>query len=118
MTPISSAGIKSDHRMPGSDEAMKVNPRATASDDVTKLTERRSQLAEPLVSRTPDAVRLSGDLKLADEAVRAASVSTDVRPDAVARARALLQSGELDRDLADLADRMIDSLLDIRSPRD
>jgi hypothetical protein len=104
--------------MPGSDEAMKVNPRATPSDDVAKLTERRSRLAEPLVARTPDAVRLSGDLKLADEAVRAASVSTDVRADLVARARALLQSGELDRDVAGLADRIIDSLLDIRSPRD
>jgi hypothetical protein len=97
---------------------MKVNPRATPSNDVTQVTDRPGRLAEPLAARTPDAVRLSGDLKLADEAVRAAAVPTEVRPDVVARARALLQSGELGRDLPGLADRLIDSLLEVRGPRD
>ena len=57
-----------------------------------------------------DAVRLSPDLRLADQAVRAASADAD-RPDAVARGRALVASGTLGGDVERLADRMIDALL-------
>lgn len=57
-----------------------------------------------------DAVQLSDDVRLADEAVKAASEVPDVRPDAVARARALLEQGQLGADLGRLADRIIDSL--------
>ena len=57
-----------------------------------------------------DAVSLSSDLRLADEAVRAAALAGDVRPEAVARARALLASGDLGSDLTRLADRLIESL--------
>ncbi len=61
-------------------------------------------------SRASDSVRLSGDLQLADAAVRAAAVAGDVRPEAVARARALLENGELGADPDRLADRLIESL--------
>ena len=57
---------------------------------------------------------LSSDLRLADEAVRAAALARDVRPEAVARARALLASGELGRDLERLADRLIECLIESR----
>jgi len=63
-----------------------------------------------------DAVQLSGDVRLADEAVRAASEASDVRPEAVARARALLEQGQLGADLGRLADRIIDSLGDYDTP--
>ena len=59
-----------------------------------------------------DAVQLSDDVRLADEAVKAASAASDVRADAVARARALLEQGQLGADLERLADRIIDSLGD------
>ena len=64
-----------------------------------------------------DTVSLSGELRLADEAVRAAALSGDVRPEAVARARALFQSGSLGSDLEALADKIIDSLTEIRDHR-
>jgi anti-sigma-28 factor FlgM len=73
-----------------------------------------SDMMRPLSKRAgtanADAVSLSGDLRLADEAVRAAAVAGDVRPAAVANARALLASGQLGADLDRLADRIISSL--------
>jgi hypothetical protein len=57
-----------------------------------------------------DVVRLSTDLQVVDIAVRAAAMAGDVRPEAVASARALLERGELGQDLQRLADRIIDSL--------
>jgi len=62
-------------------------------------------------------VNLSDELRLADEAVRAAAISGDVRPANVARARELYQSGQLARDLGSLADRIIDSLVQGRGPK-
>lgn len=56
-----------------------------------------------------DVVRLSSDLQLADQAVRAAAADAD-RPEVVARARALYERGELGADVERLADRMIDAL--------
>jgi hypothetical protein len=61
-----------------------------------------------------EAVSLSSDLRLADEAVRAAAPGDGVREHAVERARALLASGELGRDLERLAERLIDSLIESR----
>ena len=68
------------------------------------------------VSASTEAIDLSSDLRLADEAVRAAAPGPGVRPDAVARARALLASGNIAADLERLADRLIESL--IESPDD
>ena len=96
---------------------MKVNPRTESSREVaptaTDATRQPSRTAE----KTPDAVKLSDELRLADEAVRAAAISGDVRPANVARARELLQSGQLARDLGSLADRIIDSLVQARDPK-
>ena len=57
-----------------------------------------------------DRVRFSGDLRLANAAVKAAGTSVDVRPDVVAAARLELASGELGNDLEHLADRIVDAL--------
>lgn len=59
-----------------------------------------------------EAGSLSSDLRLADEAVRAVAPDEGVRPEAVAKARALLASGELGADLERLAERLIESLVE------
>ena len=92
---------------------MKINdPQAPSSTSVTRLDSTPVQVG-PRRGALPsgsDAVQLSGDVRLADQAVRAAMPDTGVRPDAVAHARALLERGQLGTDLGRLADRIIDSL--------
>ncbi len=62
-----------------------------------------------------DRVEVSGDVKqvqsLVTSAVKAANDLPDIRPDAVARGRARLESGELGADANKLADALIDDLL-------
>jgi hypothetical protein len=98
---------------------MKVNdPQAPSSTSVTRIDADPVRLG-PKRGAPPsgsDAVQLSGDVRLADEAVRAATPSRDVRPEAVAHARALLEHGQLGADLGRLADRIIDSLGDHETP--
>ena len=84
-------------------------------DDPRGTVSRVTSAPDRPVSRAPaasqhDAVRLSGDVGLVDEAVRAAALTGDVRPEAVARARALLSRGEIGVDLDRLADRLIQAL--------
>ena len=91
---------------------MKVeSPRVTFSSPVPPAS---ADPARPSATGTgtaeSDAVRLSSSLRLADEAVRAATVSGDVRPDAVERGRALLAAGGLGSDLDQLAGRIINHL--------
>jgi flagellar biosynthesis anti-sigma factor FlgM len=62
--------------------------------------------------RHADQVKLSSTGQLAAAAAQAANDAPEVRPDAVARGKALLESGTLGSDPARLADAMIDSLLD------
>jgi len=66
--------------------------------------------AKVVTPRGTDAVRLSSDLQLADQAVRAAGAD-DQRPEVVARMRELHERGALGVDLERLADRMIDALI-------
>lgn len=95
---------------------MKIDdPRAHFNLPVTSVTPeppRASAKHAVVPARLEDAVSLSSDLKLANEAVRAAAMAGDVRPEAVARALALVASGELSRDLEGLADRIIDALVE------
>ena len=99
---------------------MKVNdPLMPSSTSVSRI---ESDLVRSVPKRGTqpsgsDAVQLSGDVRLADQAVKAASLSNEgVRPDAVARARALLEQGQVGSDLGRLADRIIDSLGDYETP--
>jgi hypothetical protein len=89
---------------------MKVDPRTESTRPVAPAAADAARQPSRVV-KNPDAVSLSDELRLADEAVRAAAISGDVRPVNVARARELLQSGQLARDLGSLADRIIDSLV-------
>ena len=61
-------------------------------------------------SNGSDAVSLSASLRLADQAVRAAAVSARVRPEAVAKGRALLAAGSLGMNADRLAERIINHL--------
>lgn len=58
-----------------------------------------------------DRVQVSSDALLVTNAVKAASDSPDIRPEAVARAKAKLAAGEIGNDPERLADRIIDDLL-------
>jgi anti-sigma28 factor (negative regulator of flagellin synthesis) len=98
----------------GSEHIMKVDPRAQSSRDVQPVTAEEVRSAPKPAEPAADAVKLSDALKLADGAVRAAAVSGDVRPEAVARARQLMESGQLGSNAEALADRIIDSLLESR----
>ena len=60
---------------------------------------------------TTDTAQISGDVAFAGQAMAAAQAASDVRPEAVARAQALLDSGQLGQNLDRLANKMIDSLL-------
>ncbi len=93
---------------------MKVdNPRAQFGAPVTGVDAEAKKVAlRPASGRTGDAVQLSGDLRLVDEAIRRATVDATPRADEVAKARGLFDRGELGTDAARLADRMIDALLD------
>jgi len=104
---------------PGSQMDIKVNdPQAPSSTSVTRIEADlvRSVPRREAQPSGSDAVQLSDDVRLADEAVRAATPNGDVRPDAVAHARALLEQGQLGADLERLADRIIDSLGDYDTP--
>jgi|SRR5690348_4491285 hypothetical protein len=59
-----------------------------------------------------DAVTVSPDAALAAKAIQAASRALEVRPDAVARGKALLAGGQLGRDADGLANALIQRLLD------
>jgi anti-sigma28 factor (negative regulator of flagellin synthesis) len=56
-------------------------------------------------------VELSPDVELANVAAQAAANSSDIRPEEVARARELLNSGQIGNDLESLAQKIIDSLI-------
>jgi hypothetical protein len=101
----------------GSEHIMKVDPRAESSRDVQPVTADEVRSAPKPAESAADAVKLSDALKLADDAVRAAAVSGDVRPEAVAKARQLMESGQLGSNPEALADRIIDSLLESRDTR-
>jgi len=59
-----------------------------------------------------DAVTVSPDVALAQRAIDSASQPTAIRPDAVERGKALLASGSLGTDTGQLADTLIQRLLD------
>jgi flagellar basal-body rod protein FlgF len=75
------------------------------------------------VSRSFEALQrgvtiMSADAALANDAVKAANESPDIRAELVERMRALLASGELGSDAGALADSLIDSMIDKTQPTD
>ena len=83
--------------------------------DQSQQAERTSAVRPGQSERAPqaagDRVNVSSDARLVTEAVRAANQAPDIRRDAVERAKARLEAGEIGRDPARLADRIIDDLL-------
>ena len=74
------------------------------------VRDERAAAAERAASEDrADQVRVSTTSQLAGAAAAAARHASDVRPEAVARARALLDSGELGRNAERLADALIDN---------
>ncbi len=66
-----------------------------------------SQGKEQTARTGGDAFTVSPELALAHKAIDSASQSMEVRPEAVARGRALLESGKLGSDAQGLADVLI-----------
>lgn len=58
-----------------------------------------------------DRVELSADVRVMTAAMKAAEEAPEIREDRVARAKALLESGDLGSDLLKLADKIIDHLV-------
>jgi flagellar biosynthesis anti-sigma factor FlgM len=79
-------------------------PEATESGQV--------QGAERAGQATADKVQLSSTAQLVAAATQAANEAPDVRPDVVARAKKLLESGELGADPERLANALINRALD------
>lgn len=97
---------------------MKIDPRAESTREVAPVgPETTFPPPKPAEKKAEDGVTLSEQLRLADQAVRAAAISGDVRPHAVERARQLMLSGRLATDVEGLADRIIDSLVQARVDR-
>jgi hypothetical protein len=124
MGPITSVqGLDSGIRQSGA-TTMKIEPAGTPT---TSSATKTSQSAQSTSAKTApaasqaaasggDAVHLSQDLRIADVAIRAAAMAGDVRPEAVAQALELLNSGGVGKDLERLADRIIDSITESRDP--
>ena len=86
---------------------MKVDPRLTPDLDsmieATRLADRIDGTSTSKPGRPApisDQVNLSPDVQLANAAVQAAANATDIRPAEVARAKELLNSGQLGTDLS------------------
>lgn len=87
-----------------------VDPSAAAKVDASRAESKKGKEAG---RSSGDAVTVSNDVHLAQKAIDTASQSFGgVRPDAVARGKALLASGELGADAHKLADTLIQRLID------
>jgi anti-sigma28 factor (negative regulator of flagellin synthesis) len=62
-------------------------------------------------SASPGQFGVSADAKLTTWAIDAARQASDIRPDVVARVKALLAAGKVGNDARRLADALIDSLI-------
>jgi flagellar biosynthesis anti-sigma factor FlgM len=94
---------------------MKVDPQrsiVSPADAAPVETVRSRQAGQTSgAEAAADSVVLSGDLQLVEAAMKAAKEAPEVRADEVARARKLLEAGEVGNDLEALAARMLDSII-------
>lgn len=89
-------------------------PKQVAKNDVPSAERIQQGTAGqgPSAQKTQaDRVQVSPDALLVTNAVKSANDSPDIRPEAVARAKAKLNAGEIGNDPERLADRIIDDLL-------
>ena len=97
------------------------NGASVSQTSLEASVEAARQAREQRVQVREDGVKLSGEVRLAQDAVRASGVPVSpdegsVRSDAVARGRALLEGGTLGSDVDQLADALIESLLESHEP--
>ena len=92
------------------------NRPAHEAEALTRTDAQKGQKPAPnRAAESGDRVEVSADAQKAQglvaDAVKAANALPDIRPEAVARGRAKLESGELGADAAKLADAIINDLL-------
>jgi flagellar biosynthesis anti-sigma factor FlgM len=93
-------------------DANRIPANADAAQKVeTKTAERTSADRAAKSDQKTDRVEVSSDARLMTSALKAANEAPAVRQDVVERMRKLLESGELGKDSAKLADKLIDDLL-------
>lgn len=68
--------------------------------------------ASEAAAKAGDQIRVSAEAQLANEAVKRASESSDVRPEVVARAQKLFAAGLVGNDANQIADALIKSSLE------
>jgi flagellar biosynthesis anti-sigma factor FlgM len=96
--------MRIDNNRPNFDPAL-ASERTSAAQHVNGASSGQA------ASGSSDQVSLSSDAQLVAAAVDAANSTSDVRPDVVARAKALLAEGKVGDDPHRLADKLIDSCL-------
>ena len=79
--------------------------------DIKSSKDEKPRDAQPVV-QVEDKLELSIGVSAVRQAIEEATPTRHVRPEAVRRALALLEKGELGTDLNRLADRMLDSLVE------
>lgn len=87
-----------------------VDPSAPGKVEASRTSSSKGK--DQAVRAQGDAVTVSPDVQLAQRAIDSASQPTSIRPDAVERGKALLASGSLGSDAGQLADTLIQHLLD------
>ena len=95
-------------------EQNRANLETIAGSRAEAVRDERAAAAEKATEadRSADQVRVSTTGQLAAAAAAKANEASDIRPEAVERGRALLESGELGRDADRLADKLIDNMFD------
>jgi len=94
--------MKIDGNRPGLDHAALQRLEKAAAESAKQTTTNKVT--------SGDTVQVSADATLANDAVKAANDTPDVRADLVEKMRALLASGELGKDAGAIADSLIDSM--------
>jgi flagellar biosynthesis anti-sigma factor FlgM len=88
-----------------------LDAQAAARLDALRVEDTKKKDA-PARAGGADQVSVSSDVQLATSAIDAAQQATDVRPEAVERAKALLAAGQVGADPQALADKLIDRALE------
>jgi flagellar biosynthesis anti-sigma factor FlgM len=89
------------------------NAEATRRSETPKPVERTTsdRVSSTTDAQKTDRVEVSSDARLMATALKAANDAPAVRRDVVERMRKLLETGELGKDSAKVADKLIDHLL-------
>ncbi len=90
-------------------------PKQVAQNDVAsseRVQSGKSGQGASTHASQGDRLQVSPDALLVTNAVKSASEAPDIRPEAVARAKAKLAAGEIGNDPERLAERIIDDMLE------